>query len=187
MWPPSSRSLIRWVPPAWQACPRSGNQDASEFARFPDPLASAWLSRLNDGGVSQPGRNNNCLDCSLAVVSTWFGRPSVSAARVEVDGTGEGGGPLRATQWLREDWEDMARGAAGLDQVADRLRDLGSGSAAVIWTGWAGEDGSHAWNAVNVSGEVIWVDGQTGKAGRFPYSGTSFCKAIFVASSGEFT
>ena len=45
--------------------------------------------------------------------------------------------------------------------IARRLMEAGHGASAVIVVRWPG-GGSHAYNAVNAEGEVIWIDAQRG-------------------------
>ncbi|MFF2087803.1 toxin glutamine deamidase domain-containing protein [Nocardia sp. NPDC058176] len=58
---------------------------------------------LNDGGTEVDGRDNNCLDCALSAISSFFGVPRIAVPRWP-DGTpvaeGESDGGNRATNWL---------------------------------------------------------------------------------------
>ncbi|WP_218001240.1 toxin glutamine deamidase domain-containing protein, partial [Nocardia thailandica] len=68
---------------------------------------------------------NNCLDCSLSALSSFFGVPAVSAPRTLdqlPDGTidrrsGEIGGTQRAEAWLGEGLRDIP-GLSVSDQFA---------------------------------------------------------------------
>ena len=54
-----------------------------------------------------------------------------------------------------------------LDEVADKLDDLGPGSSAMVASSWT-HGGAHAYNAVNDAGTIRWVDGQLGRVGPWP-------------------
>jgi hypothetical protein len=152
--------------------------------RFPSLLGKDWIRYLNDGGDRVSGRWNNCLDCSLSFLATWFGDPTVSASRTEADLTGEIGGDVRATSFVGAPWVEYGKGLDGLRSVRAELERLGPGSAAVLWTGNPGGTSSHAWNVVNDGGTVVFVDPQSGYASRrgdmfrAPY--VTFVRAIVV-------
>ncbi|MFD0891572.1 toxin glutamine deamidase domain-containing protein, partial [Streptosporangium algeriense] len=62
----------------------------------------------------------------------------------------------------------------------------GHGAAALIVNRWPG-GGSHAWNAVNTAGEVIWLDAQAGRlAGEPLYESVTgvFCAALDAEGHG---
>ncbi|MFV2089008.1 hypothetical protein, partial [Micromonospora sp. LOL_021] len=46
-----------------------------------DPSSHPFGGLVNDGGPGRSGRGNNCMDCSLAGLSTFLGRPMVSLPR----------------------------------------------------------------------------------------------------------
>lgn len=146
---------------------------------FPDPR-DRWSSLVNDGGpTADPLRGNNCLDCSLSLISTWHGEPAVSAPRYpdrQPDGsldrwTGESGGMKRAERWLDHEYEHLGAPTQGFQSIEDKLRAGGHGSAANIVNTWR-TGGAHAWNAVNYNGEVLWVDSQTSKVDHKPLYAT---------------
>nr|WP_269440831.1 toxin glutamine deamidase domain-containing protein [Micromonospora tarapacensis] len=125
----------------------------------PDPRVGRWGDLVNDGGPTVTGRDNNCADVGLSVLSTWFGRPEV-AAPTAPSATVEVGSTARQEQALRASFAHQGSGTTGLDAVAEALRSAGPGSAALIVTSWAGEPGAHTWNAVNHDGTIVWFDGQ---------------------------
>ncbi|SCL21525.1 Calpain family cysteine protease [Micromonospora nigra] len=130
------------------------------YAYLADPSTHPYGRLINDGGPGQQGRSNNCLDCSLAALSSFYGDPQVSLPRwpdVRADGTvetevGEQGGLDRARAWIDGDW---AGGRAGLPSnpdehaaaVADQYAQLhravldgGPGSAALVVAEWLAVD-----------------------------------------------
>ncbi|MEV2241793.1 toxin glutamine deamidase domain-containing protein [Micromonospora sp. NPDC049891] len=124
----------------------------------PDPRGQ-WTGLINDGGPTVSGRDSNCADVGLSVLSTWFGRPEVAAptapsTSVETGSTG------RQERALGAPFTHQGSGTTGLDAVAEALRAAGPGSAALIVTSWADGPGAHTWNAVNHDGTIIWLDGQ---------------------------
>ncbi len=145
--------------------------------RFPDPRG-AWIRLVNGEGPSEdPFRATNSLDCALAVVSTWHGEPAVAAPRQPEYNrvgmpslSGETGGVARAERWLGHRFEYAGQGRRVYAAVARRLEAGGHGSAAVLITRWP-SGGSHAWNAVNAGGEVVWVDAQRGHTSVDPPAG----------------
>jgi hypothetical protein len=167
------------------ARPASGDQRALEDAvpagedgrheLFPAPR-ERWAGLVNDGGPEADRfRGNNCLDCSLSLISTFHGRPEV-AAPSHPDRTpggrpaplsGEAGGTDRAEQWLGHAYEDLGAAEEGCQAIADKLRQGGHGSAAAIISTWH-NGGSHAWNAVNHHGEITWIDSQVARIGPDP-------------------
>jgi hypothetical protein len=44
-----------------------------------------WVSEINGDGMFAPGRDNNCIDCSRAVESTWRGEGVMAAAMADPD------------------------------------------------------------------------------------------------------
>ncbi|WP_431923772.1 toxin glutamine deamidase domain-containing protein [Nonomuraea jabiensis] len=136
--------------------------------RFPDPRGT-WVRLINGGGpADDPFRASNAADCALAVLSTWHGEPATAAPRFpEYDRigrpllTGEEGSLARIERWVGQRFQYAGQGRHAYPMIARRLRDAGHGAAAVIVVRWPG-GGSHAWNAVNYDGEVIWIDAQRG-------------------------
>ena len=154
---------------------------------FPDPR-DRWSQLVNDGGPSaDPLRGNNCLDCSLSLMSTWHGEPVVSAPRFpdrKPDGTldqwtGESGGLKRAERWLDHEYENMGPPAQGFQSIEDKLRAGGHGSSANIVNSWR-HGGAHAWNAVNYNDEVLWVDTQTSKVDQKPLYDTANINGVWA-------
>ncbi|MEO3889730.1 toxin glutamine deamidase domain-containing protein [Nonomuraea sp. B5E05] len=137
-------------------------------ARFPDPRGT-WVRLINGGGpADDPFRASNAADCALAVLSTWHGEPATAAPRLpEYDKigrpvlTGERGGTARIERWAGHRLQYAGQGRHAYPLIARRLLDAGHGASAVIVVRWPG-GGSHAWNAVNADGEVIWIDAQRG-------------------------
>ncbi|MEV4107359.1 toxin glutamine deamidase domain-containing protein [Nonomuraea sp. NPDC049695] len=136
--------------------------------RFPDPRGT-WVRLINGGGPGDdPFRASNAADCALAVLSTWHGEPAAAAPRFpEYDRigrpllTGEQGSLHRIERWVGHRFQYAGQGRHGYPMIARRLLDAGHGASAVIAVRWPG-GGSHAWNAVNADGEVIWIDAQRG-------------------------
>jgi hypothetical protein len=143
-------------------------QAVRDQGRFPDPRGT-WIRLINAEGPSEdPFRATNAIDCALAVMSTWHGEPVVAAPRrAEYDAVGrpsllgETGGVARAEQWLGHRFELVGLGRRAFVPVAQRLLNGGHGAAAILITRWP-SGGSHAWNAVNAAGEILWIDAQRG-------------------------
>lgn len=143
-------------------------QAVRDQGRFPDPRGT-WIRLINAEGPSEdPFRATNAVDCALAVISTWHGEPVVAAPRrPEYDRVGrpmlmgETGGVARAEQWLGHRFEYVGQGRRAFVPIAQRLLTGGHGAAATLITRWP-SGGSHAWNAVNAGGEVLWLDAQRG-------------------------
>jgi hypothetical protein len=175
--------------------PDSENQDSLMQAaggRFPDPR-STWIRLINAEGPSEdPFRSNNAVDCALAVMSTWHGEPVVAARRQpEYDPsgrpllTGETGGVTRAEEWLGHRFEYVGHGRRAYIAIAQRLIFGGHGAAAVLITRWPG-GGSHAWNAVNCRGEVLWIDAQRGHmAVEPPYEDVTGVFCVVIDREGQ--
>jgi hypothetical protein len=160
--------------------------------RFPDPRGT-WVRLINGGGAAEdPFRASNAVDCALAVISTWHGEPAAAAPRLpEHDRvgrpvlTGEGGGLRRMERWLGHRFQYAGQGRHAYPMVAARLTELGHGAAAVIVVRWPG-GGSHAWNAVNHGGEVIWIDAQRGHmAVEPPYTTVTGVFCVIVDRHGR--
>jgi len=143
--------------------------------RFPTLHGTSWLGKLNDGGYKRDGRFENCVDCSLSFIATWYGAPTVSAPRNEGHWVGatdephcEGGEELgfeRAENYCRQNFVYEGMGWNGVQAVVEKVREMGPGGAAVI--GALHEDDAnsrgHAWNIVNDRGVVRLVDPQMGR------------------------
>jgi hypothetical protein len=142
--------------------------------QFPTLHGTSWLGKMNDGGYKRDGRAENCLDCSLSFIATWYGTPTVCAPRYEghwdhatdkpVIYGGEEMGTMRAQNYLRQDFGYEGKGWNGVRRVVEKVRALPHGAAAVIITAHKDEAGSpsHAWNIVNDRGVVRLVDPQCG-------------------------
>ncbi|GAA0263737.1 toxin glutamine deamidase domain-containing protein [Cryptosporangium japonicum] len=110
-----------------------------------DPRFHPYGALINDGGPTQPGRDINCLDCSLAAISSFYGRPEVSMARWP-DGTtmGELRGIERAMGWLDADtWLHHDHLPSMTEQfwaLHDHVAELGPGSAALVVNVWQDAD-----------------------------------------------
>ncbi|MEV0075810.1 toxin glutamine deamidase domain-containing protein [Nocardia neocaledoniensis] len=166
---------------------RSGNG----FVRGADPRTHPYGQSVNDGGRTVPGRGNNCLDCSLAALSSFFGLPRVSAPRwpdLQPNGqpdntSGEWGGRERAAAWLGSNFGSYA-GMPLPDQyqaLHNYIASLGPGSAAIVGTMWHARDangnklynqdgspvlrGGHATVIVFPPGAAgpVWWDPQSGE------------------------
>ncbi|MFD6391575.1 toxin glutamine deamidase domain-containing protein [Nocardia sp. NPDC060259] len=172
-------------------------RDGESFTVGADPRTHPYGQYVNDGGTDVTGRDNNCLDCALSAISSFFGIPRISVPRwldTLPDGTpdpdGEVDGDLRASEWLGRDWEEFS----GLpishqySSLHDLINNLGPGSAALVGTFWhardeAGnlryeDDGSpviesgHATVIVYPPGAdgPVWWDPQTGETSDTPPS-----------------
>ncbi|MFD3428759.1 toxin glutamine deamidase domain-containing protein [Nocardia fluminea] len=166
---------------------RHGNQ----FLVGADPRTNDYGHLINDGGPTEQGRSNNCLDGSLAALSSFNGRPEVGSPRwpdLDADGdldtrSGEEHGIDRATAWLGGTWQrgdtDQAV-SAQFQTLHDQIRGMGPGASALVVNTWhardpdTGEllyepdgsptiDGSHATVIVYPHGAAgpVWWDPQT--------------------------
>lgn len=127
----------------------------------PHQAPETWIDGINPER-EKPGRNNNCGECSRAVDSTWGGEPRVAAALADRYAGGEPIG--RMTEWT-----DTPPVHASMAEVGQRLTELGPGSSAVVGCDWK-IGGGHWFNAVNDDGNVMAVDGQSGKVENWPPS-----------------
>ncbi|MFI6761338.1 toxin glutamine deamidase domain-containing protein [Micromonospora sp. NPDC050417] len=125
-----------------------------------DPSTHPYGQLVNDGGPEVVGRSNNCLDCSLSALSSFHGRPEVSAPRWpdELPGgsidrnTGEALGLDRAVAWLGQEWSGPSapmpadpdgRAAAVAEQyraLHQQIADAGPGSSALVVADWLAVD-----------------------------------------------
>ncbi|WP_245898927.1 toxin glutamine deamidase domain-containing protein [Nonomuraea indica] len=160
--------------------------------RFPDPRGT-WVRLVNGGGpADDPFRASNAADCALAVLSTWHGEPEAAAPRQpEYDRIGrpllggEAGGTARIERWIGQRFQFAGHGRHAYPMLARRLLDAGHGAAAVLLVRWPG-GGTHAWNAVNSGGEVIWIDAQRGHmAVEPPYTTVTGVFCIIIDSEGR--
>ncbi|GAA4059363.1 hypothetical protein GCM10022248_28880 [Nonomuraea soli] len=170
--PQAERDLARALPPG---------------TRFADPR-STWVRLINaEGPAGDPFRAGNAADCALAVVSTWHGEPAVAAPRQpEYDRvgrpllTGETGAASRMQTWLGQPLVSEGPGRQACASISGRLLEAGHGACAVLVGRWS-TGGSHAWNAVNHHGEVIWIDAQRGLPAVepcYPSAAELFCAVL---------
>ncbi|WP_308209660.1 toxin glutamine deamidase domain-containing protein [Nocardia amikacinitolerans] len=184
--------------PAYQHFVEDSLRNGNEFQVGADPRTHPYGQLINDGGPTFPGRSNNCLDCSLSALSSFFGNPQISAPRygdVLPDGTidtssGERKGSQRAAQWLNQPWEYHSDTDTPIaDQFIDlhnRVAALGPGSAALVINEWHARDAdgklrydennkpitvsSHATVIVYPPGASgpVWWDPQSGQTSDTP-------------------
>jgi len=159
--------------------------------RYPS-LDGEWTAYVNDGGPeADPLRGNNCLDCSMAAIATYHGEPTVAAPRTlgytrdyqNVDiSDGEQDGPLRAQEWLGGEYRSLGLGDGGYSTIEEKLREAGPGSSAAIINSWKQElgGGSHAWNAFNDGGKIVWYDPQRGQTSDEPVHRGSKVEAVWA-------
>jgi RHS repeat-associated protein len=124
----------------------------------PEELAGSIRS-VNPGFPS-PGRNNNCVNCSMATDATLAGRPASALS-----------GNVTPVRVLEEYFGSKFVRMASREAIEEALRAGGSGSRAIIY-GDRGVIGqvNHVFNAVNQKGTIRFLDGQTGKPADFtPY------------------
>ncbi|MFB9961678.1 toxin glutamine deamidase domain-containing protein [Sinosporangium siamense] len=181
--PHTERDLVKAVPV----------DERGRARRFPDPRGT-WIRLINgEGAVDDPFRATNAVDCALSVLSTWHGEPEVAAPRLpEYDRvgrpllTGEAGGVVRAERWTGHRFEYAGHGRRAYASIARRLTDAGHGAAVLLVTRWP-SGGSHAWNAVNTQGEVVWIDGQRGHmAVEPPYESVTGVFCVLLDRGGRF-
>ncbi|GAA2155624.1 hypothetical protein GCM10009760_55720 [Kitasatospora kazusensis] len=150
------------------------NEDGTP-QRHPDPNEGNWLAAINGEPPHGPGRNNNCVDATLAVLDTFHGDPTPAAARTpdhDANGhpsdLGERAGRDRVEKNLGAKFSDLGNGPAAFHRLEETLHKNGHGSSAAITT--IDADGrSHSWNALNHNGKITYVDGQTGKHSDQPF------------------
>ncbi|AVH22122.1 polymorphic toxin type 30 domain-containing protein [Nocardia cyriacigeorgica] len=166
---------------AYQHAVEDSLRNGSEFTIGADPRTHPYGQLINDGGPNFPGRSNNCLDCSLSALSSFYGNPQVSAPRWRdrlPDGTldrfrGEAGGLGRAATWLNGSWRRHGTtGAPIADQFAElhnQVAAMGPGSSAIVHNSWT-QGGSHATVIVYPIGASgpVWWDPQSGKTSDTP-------------------
>ncbi|MFE5479052.1 toxin glutamine deamidase domain-containing protein [Nocardia sp. NPDC056541] len=173
-------------------------RDGNRFLVGADPRTNDYGRLINDGGPSAQGRSNNCLDGSLAALSSFNGRPEVGSPRwpdLDADGnldtrSGEQSGIDRATAWLGGSWQlgdiNLAV-SAQFQALHDQIRSMGPGASALVVNTWhardekTGEllyesdgsptiDGSHATVIVYPHGAAgpVWWDPQTSEYSDTP-------------------
>ncbi|WP_280235524.1 toxin glutamine deamidase domain-containing protein [Nocardia cyriacigeorgica] len=121
-------------------------RNGSDFTVGADPRTHPYGRLINDGGPTVQGRGNNCLDCSLSALSSFYGNPQVSAPRYPdelpdgtIDDDGEHDGDRRARTWLNSDWQRFDSSMSIAEQAAaihDHIARLGPGSSALIGNDW---------------------------------------------------
>jgi hypothetical protein len=121
--------------------------------------AEEWASAINPD-KQVPERRVNCGDCSRSVDSTWHGFPAVAAAVDYPRVLGED--PARMTEWAGTRPRPVS-----MADIGKQLGELGPGSSAIVGCDWKTGRG-HWFNAVNDSGTVKAVDGQSGKVEAWP-------------------
>ncbi|GEM31565.1 hypothetical protein NN3_25720 [Nocardia neocaledoniensis NBRC 108232] len=136
--------------PTYQAHVEDLLREGNSFVTGADPRTHPYGQAINDGGRGQPGRGNNCLDCSLSALSSFFGIPRIAAPRWpdhNQDGTpdsrsGEQDGNERAAAWIGSDWVGYSGMSVDAEYQAlhDHVANLGPGSAALVATGWHARD-----------------------------------------------
>lgn len=139
--------------PAYQTAVEDALRDSKgQYLVHADPRTNDYGHLINDGGPEVMGRSNNCLDCSLAALSSFRGDPTVSVPRhpdelpngmIDME-TGERSGLRRAADWLggmllefNLPGQPLARHFDALHQYMDNL---GPGSAALVVNGWHARD-----------------------------------------------
>ncbi|MFI9818617.1 WXG100-like domain-containing protein [Saccharothrix variisporea] len=141
--------------------------------RVPVEVLFPWLGAVNPQFHVEQAFNGYRVNCRQAAVLT----DRYLAGRFDRDPappTAEAVAPddLR-TGWRQRLAADIGRPGGGFEQVAsvedvaERLRQLGSGARAIVhgMRSWQGNPvPGHLFNAVNVDGEVRFLDGQSGTA-----------------------
>ncbi|MFF2085334.1 toxin glutamine deamidase domain-containing protein [Nocardia sp. NPDC058176] len=192
--------------PSHQARVEDALRRDNRFTVGADPRTHPYGQLVNDGGRTVPGRSNNCLDCSLSALSSFFGVPRVSAPRFDDrlsngardNQSGEVGGPARAQEWLGANFQSYT-GMPVSDQyqaLHDYVAALGPGSAALVGTDWHARDangnklfhpdgtpvlqGGHATVVVFPPGAPgpVWWDPQSGETSLTPPSSLTENAAI---------
>ncbi|MBF6082021.1 hypothetical protein IU485_11690 [Nocardia cyriacigeorgica] len=177
----SEQRLAPVEDPSYQEDVEDALRNGNEFTVGADPRNHPYGRLINDGGPTVIGRSNNCLDCSLSALSSFYGNPQVSAPRWPdelPDGTidrrsGEDGGPTRAAGWLNSSWNyHSGTGAPIADQFAqlhNQVAAMGPGSSALVINEWA-TGGSHATVIVYPPGASgpVWWDPQSGATSDTP-------------------
>lgn len=124
----------------------------------PHQSPETWAKDINPGKDEVGGRFN-CGECARAVQDTWSGDASV-AATMTPGRTGEPASRMN-------EWAGSSPEQATMNQMSDRLNELGPGSSAIVRCRW--EDGSgHYFNSTNDSGTIKAVDGQSGQVESWP-------------------
>lgn len=118
-------------------------RDGDRFLVGADPRDNDYGTLVNAGGISEPGRNNNCIDTALAGLASFLGDPQVALPRWLDDRWGEAGGMQRAQNFLGSPIRsflsagDMDRQFAALHEY---MKQQGPGSAALVHNIWQKQD-----------------------------------------------
>ncbi|BCB87913.1 hypothetical protein Psuf_052260 [Phytohabitans suffuscus] len=164
--------------PRFQQDLRQALDTGSGYTTLADPSTHPYGRMVNDGGPTVPGRSNNCLDGSLAALSSFYGDPQVAAPRwpdLNPDGTpdvrsGEADGLRRAQAWLGDTWTGPPAGTPGdpagrATAVADQYADLhaqiaaaGPGASALVVADWLAIDPATGQPLVDANGNVVRED-----------------------------
>ncbi|MFD4441153.1 toxin glutamine deamidase domain-containing protein [Nocardia sp. NPDC058519] len=187
------RELADVEDPAHQARVEDSLRAGNSFIQGADPRTHPYGQLTNDGGRTVPGRGNNCLDCSLSALSSFYGLPRVSAPRWpdqlpngQPDNvSGEWNGRNRAAACLGANWASYS-GMPIPDQyqaLHNYIAGLGPGSAAMVGTRWHARDqnGNKLYNndgsPVFRGGHatvIVFPPGATGPVWWDPQSGQTF-------------
>ncbi|MFF0494600.1 toxin glutamine deamidase domain-containing protein [Nocardia sp. NPDC004068] len=130
-------------------------RDGNQFLVYADPRTNPYGRLINDGGPERLGRNVNCIDSALAALSSFNGRPQVSAP-IWIDrlpngkfdeAAARGESPERIAAWIGGAWENYQDGRAIPEQyqaLHERMRQDGPGSSALVGTLWPIRDANGA-------------------------------------------
>ena len=151
----------------------------------PGEHPARWVADIYPGRERQT-RPNNCGECARAVDSTWHGAPAVAAELANWKVGGE-------RPAIMSEWAGGSPEPASMSDIAQRLRELGHGSSAVV--GFDRQDAPGHWfNAVNHEGTILAVDGQAARFEDWPpseaglgfdESGMSYSDAIYFTAEGK--
>ncbi|RJO71465.1 hypothetical protein D5S18_25200 [Nocardia panacis] len=184
--------------PEFQAAVEDALRDGNRFMVGADPRTNPYGQLINDGGQHFFGRGNNCLDLSLAALSSFHGDPRVGVPRWldllstgKIDMNGELGGADRAARILRGDWLSFNSHGRSIPEqfnaLHDYIKQMGPGSSALVgnfWhardrqtgeflydhNGWPVIDGGHATTLVYPYGAdgPVWWDPQSNQTSARP-------------------
>ncbi|WP_280458709.1 toxin glutamine deamidase domain-containing protein, partial [Nocardia carnea] len=157
-------------------------REGDRYAVWADPMENPYGKLINAGGFGQPGRNTNCVDCVVAALDSFFGRPTVAYPRwidraVSLDtAVGEHRGAQRIAGAVGREWyvpePDSGTVRDQLEELHRQVRRSGPGTAAIISNRWREDDGapgaSHVSLLVHPKGESgpVWWDPQSGELSR---------------------
>ncbi|MFI5906774.1 toxin glutamine deamidase domain-containing protein [Dactylosporangium sp. NPDC051541] len=128
----------------------------------PDVRKGDFAQEYNDGGHKVPGRNNNCGEVSMATLANHRGEPTVAGSMRDPNAGGEHGAADRISRWTGGEWEMQGHDARGFEGVERQLREAGPGSGSIVVIKWGDTGEGHAFNALNIHGDIVWVDMQRG-------------------------